>query len=223
MLAGAADMTVVRFGPCRLDFDARQLIRDNQPVHLSPKAFELLRILVAERPRAVSKAELHERIWSGTFVSDDSLNGLVREARAAIGDQARQPRWLRTVHAFGYAFAGLVEPEAAPVPLTDADAVGWLICQGRAVPLVAGENVIGRDPVARLALDSVRVSRRHARVTLRGQAAMLEDLGSRNGTHLNGQVIEVPTPLTDGDEISLGGFTLRFRAAGQPVLTEADE
>src|SRR5262245_4164352 len=102
-------MTPIRFGPCVLDLEARQLFRSGKPVHLSPKAFELLKVLVTERPKAISKAELHERIWPETFVTDDSLARLVAETRAAIGDRARTPTYLRTVHAFGYAF-GQVTP-----------------------------------------------------------------------------------------------------------------
>ena len=92
-----------------VDLDARQVLRDGQPVHISLKAFELLRILITERPKALSKSELHERIWPATFVSDDSLAGLVAEAREAIGDRGRSPEFLRTIHGFGYAFAAVPE------------------------------------------------------------------------------------------------------------------
>ncbi len=212
-------MPPIRFGACLLDLDARQLSRSGQPVHLSPKAFELLKILVSERPRAISKSELHERIWPGTFVTDDSLARLATEARAAIGDHARQPTFLRTVHAFGYAFAAL-DDEAQALIL---EAAGWLVFEGRAIPLAQGENVIGRDPSGRLALDSLRVSRRHARVTLRGTEAVLDDLGSRNGTFLRGARVGAPVTLTDGDEIGVGGFVVKYRAGGDPTPTEADE
>jgi hypothetical protein len=212
-------MPPIRFGHCALDLDARQLSRDGQPVHLSPKAFELLKILVSERPRAISKGELHERIWPGTFVTDDSLARLATEARAAIGDHARQPTYLRTVHAFGYAFSALEGEPAPPI----AEAGGWLVFEGRAIPLAQGENVIGRDPFGRVALDSLRVSRRHARVTLNETTAVLDDLGSRNGTFVKGARIEAPVTLADGDEIGIGGFVLKYRAGGDPTPTEADE
>ena len=87
-------MAVVTFGTCALDLEARQLSRDSQSVHLSPKAFELLKTLVEARPKAFSKAELHEKIWPETFVTDDSLARLVAEIRAAIGDHARTPKYL---------------------------------------------------------------------------------------------------------------------------------
>jgi DNA-binding winged helix-turn-helix (wHTH) protein len=214
-------MASITFGTCALDLDARQLSRAGQPVRLSPKAFELLKILVTERPRAVSKAELHERIWPGTFVTDDSLARLVTEARAAIGDHARTPTYLRTVHTFGYAFSDVAQ-DGAKTDRAVSEPTCWLVCEGRALVLGDGENIIGRDPAVRVSLDSVRVSRRHARVTVSGLSATLEDLGSRNGTSLKGQRIAGPAVLADGDEITIGGFTLKFRAAIDAAATEPD-
>ena len=151
MIGPTVPMASFRFGSCKLDFDARQLSRNGQTVHLSPKAFELLKILVTERPKAISKAELLERIWPGTFVTEDSLASTVTKARAAIGDDAATPAFLRTVHAFGYAFSGSGgETREAPAP---GQASAWLLVQGRAVSLVDGENLIGRDPAAQVALD----------------------------------------------------------------------
>ena len=95
----------IRFGDYTLDPGSRQLSRSGSAVHLSPKAFELLKLLVERRPSAISKAELHEHIWPGTFVTDDSLSRLVAELRDALGDEARSPRFVRTLHGFGYAFA----------------------------------------------------------------------------------------------------------------------
>src|ERR1700736_2319500 len=95
----------IQFGECVLDADTRQVWRHEKEVHLSPKAFELLMLLVTGRPRALSKRELHEAIWPATFVTDDSLAQLITEIRAAIGDDAREGRFVRTVYGFGYAFA----------------------------------------------------------------------------------------------------------------------
>src|SRR5690242_14452929 len=95
-----------QFGEFRLDVAARQLFRRDEEIHLTPKAFELLRFLVEQRPRAVSKSELQEKLWPDTFVSEANLSVLVAEIRAALGDPARQPETIRTVHGYGYAFAG---------------------------------------------------------------------------------------------------------------------
>ena len=215
-------MGIVKFGDCVLDMDARRLFRSGQPVHLSPKAYELLKILVYEQPRAIPKAELHDRIWPGTFVSDDSLTRLAAEARAAIGDAPRTPVFLRTVHAFGYAFSNGAEAGGDTASRSEQPHF-WVIQEGRATPLSEGANVIGRDPAVRIMLDSIRVSRRHAQITVGGWSATLDDLGSRNGTFLNGAPVRNQVGLADGDEIGIGSVALSFRAAGAAAPTEADE
>ena len=105
----------VSFGPFTLDTETRQLLRgaDREPVHLSPKGFELLCALVETRPRAVAKGELHERLWPSTFVSEATLASLVAEVRDALDERGREARFIRTVHGFGYAFSGSAEESAA--------------------------------------------------------------------------------------------------------------
>jgi len=102
-----------RFGPFVLDTDARELLRDGAPVHLSPKAYLLLEALLENRPKALSKADLHGRIWPKTFVVETNLANLVTEIRTLIGDEPRRPRFLRTVHGFGYAFRGTGSEEVS--------------------------------------------------------------------------------------------------------------
>ena len=102
-----------RFGPFVLDSASRQLLRE-EPRHLpvSPKAFDLLIVLVESRPRALTKGELHERLWPDTFVVDANLSNLVVELRGVLEDKAREPRFIRTVHRHGYAFAAEVDPRS---------------------------------------------------------------------------------------------------------------
>ena len=92
-----------RFLECVLDTDARLLKRAEVEVHLTAKAFEVLVLLISERPRVVRKAELLEVVWPGTFVTDASLARTIHEIRGAIGDN---PAGLavRTVHGHGYSF-----------------------------------------------------------------------------------------------------------------------
>ena len=111
----------IRFGPFTLDLESRQLTRAGEEIHLEPKAFELLSALVLERPKVLSKADLQERLWPGTFVAEANLSNLVAEIRAALGDPARAPKFVRTAHGFGYAFCGEAAPlsdpsYAAPIP-----------------------------------------------------------------------------------------------------------
>src|SRR5580765_8046266 len=86
----------VRFGPFVLDSDSRELLRDGYRVRLSPKAFDLLSILVASRPKAISKGELQERLWPATFVVEKNLANLVSEIRDALGDDPSKPRFIRS-------------------------------------------------------------------------------------------------------------------------------
>lgn len=100
------------FGEFTLDLDARELLQAGAPVSLSPKAFQLLGILVEACPRALAKSELQDRLWPGTFVVEKNLTNLVGEIREALGDDAAHPRYVRTVHRFGYAFCEPAATEA---------------------------------------------------------------------------------------------------------------
>jgi non-specific serine/threonine protein kinase len=92
------------FGDFVLDLGARELLRAGTPVSLSPKAFKLLGLLVECHPRALSKTELQDRLWPGTFVVEKNLTNLVSEIREALSEDSATPRFIRTVHRFGYAF-----------------------------------------------------------------------------------------------------------------------
>jgi DNA-binding winged helix-turn-helix (wHTH) protein len=208
----------VTFGGHRLDVKARQLFRGTTELHLSPKAFELLRLLVEHRTRALSKAELHEALWPATFVTEANLASVVAEVRRVLGDDVRRPTVIRTVHGFGYAFAGQVAPELpeGPVPRSC-----WIIWRDREVPLRDGENIIGRDPGAAVLIDLPSVSRRHARVMVSEQGVTVEDLGSKNGTLVRAQRVTTPTAIDDGDDLQVGSvrLTLRLLRGGDATQT----
>ena len=149
-------------------------------------------------------------MWPATFVSDSNLATLVGEIRAALGDAARKPRYVRTAHRFGYAFCGEAI-ESGQDDSGQATAFCWLIRDDQRLPLATGENVIGRDASGGVHIDSVTVSRRHARIVISGTGAVLEDLGSKNGTFVDGKPIAKPTALEDGVEIRIGSIVFRFR------------
>ena len=137
------------------------------------------------------------------------MRRLIAEIREALGDDARKPRFIRTAHRFGYAFCGTTTE--AP---RDDDTVAtfcWLLTGGRRLPLRLGENILGREPEDGINLDSPTVSRRHARISISGMDAVLEDLGSKNGTFVGGEPISTAVPLKDGDEIRTGSVVCRFR------------
>jgi DNA-binding winged helix-turn-helix (wHTH) protein len=209
----------VRFGDFSLDRDRRLLSRGGEPVPLARKAFDFLDVLVAERPRALSKEQIRDRVWPKTVVSESTLNSLVGELRAALGDDAHAPRYIRTVHAFGYAFVAEVSSDTA-TPLPPASGVARapalltarILWEDRLVPLSPGENVLGRDEDVNVRIDAPSVSRRHALITIAvGEPAKVEDLGSKNGTWVGGHRLEGgPTLLKDGDALRLGKVELLF-------------
>lgn len=87
-----------------------------------------------------------------------------------------------------------------------------------AVKVPRGGLVIGRDEGVGLPLDAPSVSKRHARIFWEGDELLVEDLGSTNRVHRDGQAIDVPVPLQDGDELVLGEIVLRVSITGQPDL-----
>ena len=212
----------IGFGPFTLDLESRQLSRAGRAIHLEPKAFELLSALVLERPKALSKAELQERLWPGTFVAEANLSNLVAEIRAALGDAARAPKFVRTVHRFGYAFCGdvmpLADPHVAPARLWCA-----LEANGRRFPLPTGEHVIGRDADVEIRFDTSTVSRRHARIVVTSDAAVLEDCGSKNGTFRGHEPVTAPVALADGDTIRVGAVRATFHVSAPFSVTETHE
>ena len=201
----------LHLGELTFDGSARQLLRGAEEVHLSPKAFELLKILIDQRPRALSKQELHERLWPDTFVSEVNLASLIAEIRAALGDPAHEPVFIRTARRFGYAFSGTVTEDGEGAADDAAASFCWLIKDGRRVPLRAGENILGRDLDDGIRLDSPTVSRRHARLVISDGNALIEDLQSKNGTFVGDQAVSSPVALQDGDEIRTGSVVVRFR------------
>jgi len=205
-----------------LDLESRQLLRSGKEVHLSPKALQLLELLVAERPRALAKAEIRERLWPHTFVSESSLTGLVTTLRGALGDSPRDPRYLRTVHGLGYAFCGAVTEEVTQrrKPAAWRGRQFRITWEGGDISLVEGENILGRVEEAAAWIESASVSRRHARILVSGGEASLEDLGSKNGTFLRGRKVTAAVALADGDEIRLGLVPLTFRAVGNATSTK---
>lgn len=185
-------------------------------MRLSPKAFALLAALVQARPRALSKAELQALIWPGTFVVEANLANLVSEVRRALADDPAHPRLLRTVYAHGYAWQGeCAAPAGRPAP----EAAYCLFVGRTPFALREGDHILGRAPECSVPLRSDFVSRRHARLSLRGGRAELVDLGSRNGTFVCGRRIAEPAALRSHDEIRIGPYYLSVAMPLTPVQT----
>jgi hypothetical protein len=156
----------------------------------------------------LEKADLHAQMWPDTHVVDGSLNVLITEIRRALGDDARDPRFIRTVHGVGYAFCGETTAESPAARLGTLRC--WLTEGNKTYRLVEGPNDIGRDPECHVWLNTTSVSRHHARIVVDSRSARiaLEDLGSKNGTLLKGTLVEKPVTLTDADTLSVGSVEL---------------
>ena len=201
-----------------IDGDRRVLVRAGEEVHVAPKTLDFLLALLGRAPNAVSKAELMTVLWPETHVSDATLTGVVADAREALGDDGRAARLIRTVHRFGYAFAGAIERETAFA--TSAPVLGWLIADTWRLPLRSGETILGREGDGVVPLPSPSVSRQHAALIIEGTAARLRDLGSKNGTFVDEIRIEGPMALRDGAAVRLGTLTLIYRSVDRTSSTE---
>ena len=210
------------FGGYRLDAGTRQLFRGTSEVRLSPKAFDLLLYLVENRPRAVSKKALHDRLWPATFVTESNLASLIAELRRALGDRVTTPKFIRTVHRFGYAFCGEI-PDGEESGVEPGRPGCWIIWQGRETPMRLGENIIGRDAAASLLLDLPSVSRRHARLVVTPDGATIEDLGSKNGTFVGTVQLTGSARLKDRDEIQVGSAKMTVRLLSGDETTETTD
>src|SRR6185436_404200 len=108
---------IYRLDGVEIDTGHLCLRRDNQEQHLRSKTFQVLVYLLEQRHRLVSKDELIERVWAGTAVSDNTLEHCLAEIRKILGDDSRQPRFIKTVPRGGYRFIAQVEeidPSANP-------------------------------------------------------------------------------------------------------------
>ena len=202
---------IYRFDDFTLDSGTRTLLRGGEERHLSPKAFDLLTMLIENRSRAMSKGDLQQRLWPSTYVLETNLAGLVAEIRRVLEDPAGEPRYVRTVQRFGYWFVGSLKGGAASEEPVKPPVTYWLIWETRQVALIEGSNVLGRAPDAEVWIDAPRVSRHHARIRLAGTEATVEDLGSKNGTYVGGERLTAPRRLADGDQIRLGSVVVTFR------------
>ena len=209
----------LRFAGCVFDSDTREVRRGGETLELSPKAFELLELLIESRPRVLPKQEIHERLWPGVFVSDASLSNLVAELRAALHDDAQRPRIVRTVHRFGYGFVAQPDPESHPIPRLVPPILHKLLWESREIELPSGETVFGRDRSV-VWIDDPSVSRRHARILVDRERVTIRDLGSKNGTMVNGEPVAGDAVLEDGDEIAIGRARMTFHVLTRTGSTQ---
>jgi DNA-binding winged helix-turn-helix (wHTH) protein len=198
------------FGEFVLDWESREVLRSGVSVHLTPKAYGLLTYLAERQHRAVSKAELLEKLWPDVFVTEAALTTVVKELRHALDDSAAEPRYVRSVRGFGYAFSA----DAHPVPDPgDPAAFGHeyrVVWMDREVALAPGANLLGRTHEAMVWVEDASVSRRHAILRVERDRVTVEDCGSRNGTFVEGERVDGPRRVAPGDKIWLGQACLQL-------------
>jgi hypothetical protein len=203
----------VSIGAFVFDAERRQLVGD-VVVELPTKEFELLSLLVSNRPRAVSKDEIRDALWPRTVVTEASLTSLVKELRTKLRQTGRRGP-IRTVHGFGYALADQrTAPPRASFPR--------LVRGTTEIAVLSSELVLGRETGLPGTIDDASISRRHAHLRWDGAAAVLTDLASKNGTFVNGVRASGPVSLVDGDQVVLGLVTFVYRAPA-PSRSSATE
>jgi DNA-binding winged helix-turn-helix (wHTH) protein len=205
---------VLRFGPFELDVAAYELRRDEKRVPLENRPMDLLVLLAQRAGTLVDRGTIQHAIGeAGVFLDwDAAINTAVRKIRRALGDDVGEPRFIETIVGKGYRF---VAPVARVEPWRPEAGPTWLVTQGfREFPLAAGDNLIGRDAAVRVRLGHPSVSRRHARIRVGGARAVVDDLGSCNGTFVDGRRIEshIGCELRNGTILGIGAVTLQVLA-----------
>jgi len=199
----------VTFDQFVFDTECRQLSRDGEPLHLQPKAFQLLQYLIEAAPAAISHAHLYDLLWGETHVVEANLRNLVADIRAALGDGRKDARYIRTVHGFGYRFVAETKIDAHPYRTA-------YLLEGPAgrFSLNQGPNLVGRDPSAEVHLESPDVARVQAAIIVCGDEIMIETQSGHHETFVGSQPVGAPVPLRIGDVVRFGpvSLTLRMRA-----------
>lgn len=195
-----------------------RMVRGQVVVRLRPRVAELLVLLAERAGEVVAKRAIVDRVWSSGFVADNTVVHCVKELRQLLGDTAGAARYLQTIPRRGYRLLATVRPLTEAPPLTALDGARCeLAAASWTALLIDGDNLLGRGGESQIVIDSVRVSRHHARVTVSAQGAEIVDLGSKNGTFVKDHPIETAVQLADGDEVRLGDVRLEFRTrAAEP-------
>jgi DNA-binding winged helix-turn-helix (wHTH) protein len=209
-------------GPWQIDPAACELRNGGGVVRLRPKVMDLLVAFARNPGRVLSKQCLLDMVWPEVTVGDASLTVAVGELRDALGDHPEQPVFIETIPRRGYRMiADVTDPDADRV--RPGGSRFWLTGAGVELVLRQGENLIGRAPEAHIRIESPKVSRRHAKIVVDGDIAVVEDVGSKNGTFVGDLRVEGPTPLTNGDQLRLGQLAALLRvvvADRQSTVTE---
>lgn len=204
-------------GDWKVEPGLNRVSRGHEVVQLEPRVMDVLAVLARRLGQPTSRRDLIDAVWRTEFVADNTLSSAIAELRRVFGDDARHPRYIETISKRGYRIVADIvpivpDPEPSDPSALAASADGLkLVSEDREYALVVGDNVIGRSSDVDVVVDSSRVSRRHARITVGDDGAVLEDLGSKNGTFVGDERLEGARRLRHGDEIRLGRELMVFR------------
>jgi DNA-binding winged helix-turn-helix (wHTH) protein len=226
-----------RLGEWLVQPSLNRLVLGQECVQIRPRLMDVLSFLADHHGEVVSKDEIIPAVWTRQYLAESVLSRSVAELRRILGDDARRPQFIETITKRGYRLIASVEligapastvvaPERSEAPRKSSPLSTHTcgLCWGeQEIPLEEGENVIGRTGDAVVRISSTRVSRRHARIVVTGGRAVLEDLGSKNGTYLRGRKVHRPVELSDGDEICFGRDVVVFRFCYPAGTTATDE
>lgn len=218
-----------RFAGFELDLAAYVLRAHGEAVRLEKIPMEILILLVQRAGTLIERSEMAAAVWGpGVFLEQEAaINTAVRKIRQVLRDDAAAPRFVQTVVGKGYRFIASVESINADEPgvssnLDEAGCPRYVVrVGGQEFVLPAGETVLGRDPSAGVYVDHPSVSRRHARLSIKGGRAQIEDLDSRNGTYVNGRRLDGPSEIREDAIIGLGPVTLVFCVLRAPASTQS--
>jgi DNA-binding winged helix-turn-helix (wHTH) protein len=228
-----------RFAEFELDVAAYALRHRGASVKLERIPMEMLILLVERAGTMVERSEIKTQLWGAeVFVEHDAaINTAIRKIRHALGDDAAKPQFVETVVGKGYKFIAPLESVIGSFHLRESAVEGrakqsarqprrlfarYSITVGKQEFILdSGETLLGRDPAARVYVEHPSVSRRHARIAIEADEAILQDCGSRNGTFLNGRRVDGPATLHHNDIIALGPITLVFHVTRAPASTQS--
>jgi len=218
---------LLRIGSCEIDCERRRILLDGKERPLSRKAFDLLVVLIDERPKVVSKDDLIQRVWADTFVADANLAILIADVRAALGDSAQEPRMIKTHHRVGYSFVGEITEITSASLATDRQPAFVLVSGKRRILLFDGTTaMLGRDATCEIVIDHPSVSRFHARLSVAADVLIVEDNDSKNGTRVDGTKLSDAAVVRSGQTLTFGTLettVLGRSALGGSTMTAQDE
>ena len=205
-------------------------------VHLEPKVMDVLLCLADNQGRVVSRRDLVDTVWSTEFISASSLTHAIADRRKALADNARAPQIIETIPKRGYRLIartgagaqqqgtisrldGHPQPLAVIVgnearlgnPIGFEESDHHLVLGDVEIPLTRPTIVFGRGQEADIQFRVPEVSRRHAMLRVGPGDAVIEDLGSKNGTDVNSRRLDGAQQLVSGDTIGIGATTMVYR------------